>query len=119
MNAQSSYKDLIVWQKSMQLVCGIYGKTKLLPADERFGLVSQMRRAAVSIPSNIAEGRKRKSSNDFAQFLHIADGSAAELETQMLLCERIYPQINWVIEKNVLVEVQKMLAVLKSKFRAS
>ena len=66
----------------MELVEEVYKVTGRLPADEKFGLVSQMRRCAVSIPSNIAEGKKRKSKTEFVQFLRIADGSAAELETQ-------------------------------------
>ena len=78
-----------VWKLSMDLVTKVYGITSKFPAEERFGLAQQMRRAAVSIPSNIAEGAARKSPNEFVQFLHIALGSLAELETQLIICERL------------------------------
>jgi four helix bundle protein len=78
----TSFRDLIVWQKSMSLVINIYSQTKTFPDSEKFGLVSQMRRAAVSIPSNIAEGKQRGTRKDYRQFLVIAYGSSAELETQ-------------------------------------
>ncbi|MBE6992613.1 MAG: four helix bundle protein [Ruminococcaceae bacterium] len=84
-----NYTDLVVWQKSMDLVVEIYSLTKLLPEDERFGLVSQMRRSAVSIPSNIAEGHTRSSRRDFLRFLSIARGSKSELQTQLLICEKV------------------------------
>lgn len=83
------YEKLIVWQKSMDLVNVVYTITKQLPEDERFGLYSQMRRAAVSIPSNIAEGHSRASGKEFARFLSIAQGSKAELETQLHICDRV------------------------------
>ena len=79
------YKDLLVWRKGIELVKEIYKLTKPYPADERFGLVSQMRRAAVSIPSNIAEGQARKTTGEFIQFLSHAEGSLAELDTQIVL----------------------------------
>jgi four helix bundle protein len=79
------FKDLLVWRKGIQLVKEIYKLTKPFPADERFGLVSQMRRAAVSIPSNIAEGQARKTTGEFIQFLSHAEGSLAELDTQIVL----------------------------------
>ena len=87
MNASSfkSYRDLEVWQLAMALAKQIYTITAAFPSDERFGLVNQMRRAAVSIPSNIAEGHARASTADFQRFLLIAMGSTAELETQLLL----------------------------------
>jgi len=80
------FKDLIVWQKSMALTKEIYVLVKRLPKEELYALSDQMRRASVSIPSNIAEGQGRTSSKEFAQFLSIANGSKAELETQLLLC---------------------------------
>ena len=80
-----SYKDLLVWQKGLILVKMIYELTKQFPSDERFGLVSQMRRAAVSVPSNIAEGQSRRTTGEFVQFISHAEGSLAELETQMLI----------------------------------
>lgn len=82
-NLVKSYKDLIVWQKSVGLVVAIYDLTDKFPKSEVYGLASQMRRAAVSIPSNIAEGRRRGSRGDFRRFLLNAFGSGAELETQI------------------------------------
>ena len=107
-----SYKDLIVWQKSMELVKEIYLITKQLPKEELFCLTSQLRRAVISIPSNIAEGKKRRTRNDFLQFLRFSSGSAAELETQLIIVKEIYPDI--MVEKaNILVEeVQKMLSTM-------
>lgn len=84
-----SYKDLIVWQKSMELVTAIYKFTESFPRGELYGLVSQMRRCAVSIPSNIAEGRRRSTRKDYRQFLIIAYGSGAELETQLEISKRL------------------------------
>jgi four helix bundle protein len=80
-----NYKDLLVWQKGIALVKLIYQITQTFPAEEKFGLVSQMRRAAVSIPSNIAEGQARHSTGEFVQFLSHAEGSVAELETQLII----------------------------------
>lgn len=78
-----THKDLIVWQKSMLLVTEIYKISKYFPKDETYGLVSQMRRCAISIPSNIAEGYGRKSTSDYVRFLRVAAGSLYELQTQM------------------------------------
>ncbi|HVT81586.1 MAG TPA: four helix bundle protein [Phycisphaerae bacterium] len=80
-----TFRDLIVWQKAMELAREIYRVTKQMPADERFGLTNQMRRAAVSIPSNIAEGNARQTLLDYLKFLRVARGSMAELSTQMEL----------------------------------
>jgi len=80
-----NYKELLVWQKSYQLCLEIYRATKIFPKNEGFGLTSQMRRAAVSIPSNIAEGYGRKTTPDYLKSLYIAYGSICELETQILL----------------------------------
>ena len=85
-----SHKDLIVWQKAMDLVVLVYEFTGSFPASERYGLISQRRRSAVSIPSNIAEGRKRGTRNDFRQFLLVAYGSGAELETQLEIARRLH-----------------------------
>ncbi len=83
------YRELIAWQKAMDLVVCVYELTKTFPDDERFGLVSQVRRAAVSIPSNIAEGQSRNSKGEFIQFLGIARGSTAEVTTQLLIAQRL------------------------------
>lgn len=84
MNAKpQSYRDLLVWQKGIDLAKLLYPLTASLPPGERFGLISQMRRAAVSIPSNIAEGQARHTSGEFVQFLSHAEGSVAELDTQL------------------------------------
>jgi len=83
-----SYKELIVWQKGLDLVFAVYKLTSFFPKEETYGLISQMRRAAVSIPSNIAEGRERGTKKDYLQFLRIAKGSSAELETQILVAEK-------------------------------
>ena len=80
-----NYKDLVVWQKGISLAKATYRLTATFPAEEKFGLVSQMRRAAISIPSNIAEGQARHTTGEFVQFISHAEGSTAELETQMIL----------------------------------
>jgi four helix bundle protein len=87
--ARRSHEDLILWQRAMDLAVQVYKATSGLPRTELFGLVSQMRRAGASIPSNIAEGSARRSTKEFLHFLHIARGSMAELETQVLLAQRI------------------------------
>jgi four helix bundle protein len=86
--SQSSYKDLIAWQKGMGLVTAIYDATEGFPPHEQFGLVSQIRRAAVSVPSNIAEGKAHYSNRDFVRFLRHARGSLAEIETQVLIAQQ-------------------------------
>lgn len=83
-----SFKDLRIWQRSVLLAEQVYKKTECFPKAELYGLVSQMRRAAVSIPSNIAEGYRRKHAKEFQQFLNIALGSIGELETQVILAAR-------------------------------
>jgi four helix bundle protein len=80
-----NYKDLVVWQKGIALAEAIYPLTSKFPAEEKFGLVAQMRRAAVSIPSNIAEGQARHTTGEFIQFISHAEGSVVELETQLIL----------------------------------
>ena len=80
-----SYKDLLVWQKAMQVTKEVYLLVRELPKEELYSLSDQIRRSAISIPSNIAEGHERKSSSEFIRFLHIAQGSRAELETQLLI----------------------------------
>jgi four helix bundle protein len=85
----ATYKDLIVWQKGMDLATAVYQLTENFPKEEMYGLTSQMRRCAVSIPSNIAEGKLRGSDKEFGRFLSIAFGSAGELETQVLIAKRM------------------------------
>lgn len=85
----ANFKDLMVWQKSMELVTDIYKITSDFPSNEKYGLVSQVRRSAISIPSNIAEGNYRRSVADYIQFIKIARGSAAELETQIIISKNL------------------------------
>jgi four helix bundle protein len=84
-----NHKDLDVWKQSMLLAEQIYSLTKDFPTDEKYGLISQMKRAVISIPSNIAEGAARKGNKEFVQFMYIAMGSLSELETQILLSQRL------------------------------
>jgi len=84
-----NYRDLIAWQKAMDLVEAVYAATANFPSDERFGLTSQIRRAVVSIPSNIAERQGRRSRNEFVHCLSIAHGSLREVETQLLIAMRL------------------------------
>lgn len=113
----NSYKELIVWQKSIDLVEQIFKITAKFPKSELYGLTSQMRRAVVAIPSNIAEGAGRQHTKEFIQFLAIAEGSATELETQLIIALRVnfldnndYEQIS-----ALLLEIFKMLRVLMKK----
>ena len=108
------YEDLIVWQKAMDLVVEVYRLAKLLPSDEIYALSSQMKRAAVSIPSNIAEGQERKTTKDFINYLHIAKGSKGELETLLLICVRLQylTQSQIATAQNLLGEIGKMLNAL-------
>lgn len=110
-----SFKDLVVWQRSIELVKEVYTLTREFPRSEDFALSNQLRRAAVSIPSNIAEGSKRGTTKDFSQFLRIAIGSAAELETQLTIVAQIYSQIQIRPALRLLDEVQKMLVVLLAR----
>jgi four helix bundle protein len=115
------YKELLVWQKGMSLAKGVYGLTASFPADERFGLVSHMRRAAVSVPSNIAEGQARHGTREFLQFLSHACGSLAELETQLLLSvDMKYCSGNDVEGvAGLITELQKMIAALRRTLEGS
>lgn len=112
-----SYKELIVWKKSIELVKEIYRTTEKLPKSELYCLVSQMRRAAISIPSNIAEGYKRKNLGEYVQFLSIADASAAELETQIIISKELYGNIDFNKAESLLKEIQKMLFALIKKLK--
>lgn len=112
-----SYKDFILWQKSMILVEFVYKITAQLPKDEIYGISSQIRRSAVSIPSNIAEGSKR-GKKEYSQFLKIAYGLSAELETQLLIVQKIY-KINYIQEiLDLLTEIQKMLSTSVKKLNS-
>ena len=115
--AKLNYKDLIVWQKAMDLTVEIYKLVKKLPKEESYSLSDQMRRAAVSIPSNIAEGQERNSKKEFIRFLSIAQGSRAELETQLLICQKTgYLADTDTLETMFLLkEIGKMLNALIKK----
>ena len=112
--AWSSYKDLVVWQKSMTLTGDIYKLTEKLPKTETYGLSDQLRRAAVSVPSNIAEGHGRKTPKDFSHFLSIANGSCMEIETQLLICVQLKMLTENDIQNaiSLLNEVSRMLTAL-------
>ena len=116
-----SYKDLIVWQKAMALAKEIFEITQDFPKSEIYGLVSQMRRAVVSIPSNIAEGYGRGSRKEYGQFLLIAYGSGLELETQLILSKDLdfITTDKYLLINNLLVEVLKMLNSIKRKLKIS
>jgi four helix bundle protein len=88
-NKIRSFRDLRVWQKGIELVKEIYKMTKTFPKEELYGLSSQMRRASISIPSNISEGFRRKHGREYKQFLNIAIGSCAELETQIVIAKEL------------------------------
>ena len=109
-----SYKDLIVWQKSSDLVFLIYKLTSFFQKEETYGLVSQMKRSSISIPSNIAEGRGRGTKKDYLQFLRISKGSCAELETQIFLAEKLYPNVklDYNSIKHLINEIQLMLSAM-------
>ncbi|MBU6323647.1 four helix bundle protein [Patescibacteria group bacterium] len=90
---KDGYQSLIAWQKAMVLAREVYVCVSMLPTQEKYGLSDQLRRAAVSIPSNIAEGSRRGSGKEFVHFLRIAHGSLAEIETQLLLARDLYPDV--------------------------
>ncbi|MDD2709877.1 MAG: four helix bundle protein [Verrucomicrobiae bacterium] len=116
-----SHRDLIVWQKAMDLVVMIYALTKTLPLDERFRMVNQMTRSAASIPANIAEGHARGTARDFAQFLSIAKGSLMETQTFVELTVRL----NYLTSEetapvlNQITEISKMLTTLRTRILSS
>ncbi|MEK9157302.1 MAG: four helix bundle protein [Patescibacteria group bacterium] len=108
-----SYESLLIWQRSMDFSVRIYQITKKFPVEERYGLVSQMRRASVSVPSNIAEGRYRSTGKDFRKFLFHALGSAAELDTQICLatkCEILSKEY----EKDLRGEIQEIMKMINA-----
>jgi four helix bundle protein len=116
-NETQSYKDLVVWQKGIELAKLIYKVTAQFPGEEKFGLVSQMRRAAVSIPSNIAEGQARHTTGEFIQFISHGEGSVAELETQIILAVELkFCAKNAVLGGcELLDEIRRMLNGLRRK----
>ena len=109
-----NYKDLLVWKKSMELVANIYRLSQGFPKEETYGLTSQMRRSAVSIPSNIAEGKGRRTAAEFQQFLVQSRGSLYELETQLQIAGDLgYVKISMVEEMKIkTTEIAKMLNAL-------
>lgn len=111
------YKELTVWQQAYIYGLEIYKKTKNFPAEEKFGLVSQLRRASVSIPSNIAEGSKRSTRKDYRSFLVVAYGSGAEIETQLLFCKDLgyLEEKEYLLLSSQLSEIMKMLNVMIRK----
>lgn len=120
MSDVGSYKDLIVWQKSITLVKQVYLLTGTFPAEEKFGIISQMRRAAVSIPSNIAEGQARRTTGDYIRFVSNAEGSLAELETQLIIsieigfCDKTSADGCFAL----MTEIRKMLNALRRSLLA-
>jgi four helix bundle protein len=115
-----SYRDLLIWQKGMALAKQIYAMTRAFPADERFGLTAQMRRAVVSVPSNIAEGQARHGRREFVQFLSHAEGSLAELDTQLTLAVELGYCHPSDADGSVatVTELQKMMTSLRGKLTA-
>lgn len=112
-----TYSELTVWQKSVAFASLIYKFSSHLPTHEQFGLISQMQRAAVSIPSNIAEGYDRNNRGEFIHFLGIAYGSSAELETQLFICKNVHPNIDQADLGGRLIEIRKMLKSLINKLK--
>jgi four helix bundle protein len=114
-----TYRDLIVWQKAMELVTLIYSETRSYPEYERFGLVTQIRRAAVSIPSNIAEGNGRSHTNEYVRFLQIALGSVYELQTQLRISQNLkfLPMESFIDMEDKTKEIERMLTSLISKLK--
>ena len=119
-NMTRSYKDLVVWQKGIALAKLIYQLTKKFPSEEKFGLVAQMRRAAVSISSNVAEGQARHTTGEFIQFISHAEGSVAELDTQLILsielkfCNSVTAEPTFAL----INEIRRMLNALRRKLAA-
>ena len=116
-----NYKDLVVWQKGIALAKAVYQFTSKFPSEEKFGLVAQMRRAAVSIPSNIAEGQARHTTGEFIQFISHAEGSTAELETQLILSV----ELGFTVKEHtrnefiLLDDIRRMLNGLRRKLSAA
>ena len=120
MSNLKSYRDLEVWKKSIDLVDKIYQLSKTFPPEERFGLTSQIRRAAISIPANIAEGAARTGTGEFLQFLSVASGSLAEVETFLVLTQRLklMPDQTVLELEAQAAEISRMLGGLKRSLRS-
>lgn len=110
-----SHKDLDVWKLSIDLVVDIYKLSESFPKSEVYGLTSQIRRAAVSIPSNIAEGSARKNTKEYIQFLYIALGSLAEMETQLIICQRLNYISTFDKDQKRIIHIRRMLVNLIRK----
>ena len=113
------YREAVVWNRAMEMAREIYRLTALLPREEVYGMRSQLTRAAVSVPSNIAEGWTRESKREKSQFLAIAQGSVAELETQVTLCEQLgwFPESETEALRSALGQVSRMCAVMRRRAR--
>lgn len=110
-----TFKELEVWKRAIELVRAVYEASGQLPRSELYGLTSQLKRSAVSVPSNIAEGYKRKSTAEYIQFLSIAEASAAELETQVVIASQLFNEVDFTKVQSLLEETQKMLFSLIRK----
>jgi len=121
MSEVRNHKDLEVWKVSMDFVIEIYQGTKTFPQSELYGLTSQIRRAAVSVPSNIAEGSSRKTTKEFIQFLYIAQGSLSEIETQLLISERLQylkdPTVQYEKIKYIRTLLSRLILALSKKLQ--
>jgi four helix bundle protein len=119
-NTTRSYKDLVVWQKGIALAKLVHQLTKNFPSEEKFGLVAQMPRAAVSIPLNIAEGQARQTTSEFIEFISHAEGSVAELDTQLILSIELKFCSSAVAEDSfaLIGEIRRMLNALRRKLAA-
>ena len=108
-----THKDLEVWKKSIDLVIKVYNLSKNIPSDEKYGLISQIKRSSVSVPSNLAEGAGRSCKKEFIRFIDIAVGSLSELETQLIIIDKLgFCSINELIEEDITI-IRKMLYKLK------
>ena len=114
-----NFKELKVWNKALDLAINTYQLTKNFPSEEKFGLTSQINRCAVSVPSNIAEGAGRNSGADFGRFLDIANGSCFELETLLIISEKIgiLPKSDFEDNSQLIDEITKMIAGLKTSLK--
>lgn len=109
-----THRDLDVWREGIALVVEVYKLLKVFPREERYGLLDQIKRAAVSIPSNIAEGAARKSPKEFMQFLYIALGPAAELETQLVISKKL----SFLAEEEILEKLERLKSKLPGLIRS-